>query len=396
MRRISIFGSTGSIGVNTVDLVLRQGGADTYDTVALTGSSNIGLLAEQARTLRARVAVTADPGRLSDLRAALAGTETVAMAGPAALIDAAEMPADWVMSAIVGAAGLAPTLAAARHGTTLALANKESLVCAGALLLATCASHGTRLLPVDSEHSAVFQAIGAEDPRRVERILLTASGGPFRTWSRERMRNVTPAEACAHPNWTMGQRISIDSATMFNKALELIEAHVLFGVRAEAIEVVVHPQSIVHSMVGFSDGSIIAQLGPPDMRGAIGYALNWPERAPLPVERLDFARLARLDFEAEDRERFPSLGLARRALAAGGLSGAVLNAAKEVALDEFLAKRIGFLDIAALVAHVLAMLEADARSVGDSYGLDTVLDIDQRARDEGLRFAETMTERTGG
>ncbi|MEO0387623.1 MAG: 1-deoxy-D-xylulose-5-phosphate reductoisomerase, partial [Pseudomonadota bacterium] len=368
MRRVSIFGSTGSIGCNTVDLLHRQGGVGRYRVRALTGAGNIALLAQQAQDLRAEVAVTADPARLGDLSDALGDCGCRAMAGPEALLEAAAMPTDWVMSAIVGVAGLAPTLAAAAHTRVLALANKESLVCAGALLLDTCARHGTTLLPVDSEHSAIFQALRGEDATRVERILLTASGGPFRTWPLERMRAVTPAEAMAHPNWSMGARISIDSATMFNKALELIEAKVLFDVSPDAIEVVVHPQSIIHSMVGFVDGSILAQLGPPDMRGAIGFALNWPERQTLPVERLDFAKLSTLDFEGEDRARFPALNLARGALRAGGLSGAVLNGAKEVALDKFLANQIGFLDIAALVAHVLDQEGRSAAAVGPGFG----------------------------
>ncbi|MEO0911766.1 MAG: 1-deoxy-D-xylulose-5-phosphate reductoisomerase [Pseudomonadota bacterium] len=380
MRKVSIFGATGSIGVNTVDLLMRQGGAEAYDVVALTGARNVELLAEQARALRADVAVTAVPELLGDLRAALAGSGVEAAAGPEALIEAAARPCDWVMSAIVGAAGLAPGLEAARHCGTLALANKESLVCAGALLEETCAAHGTRLLPVDSEHSAIFQALQGEERGAVERILLTASGGPFRNLTLAEMRDVTPEQAMAHPNWDMGARISIDSATMFNKALELIEAYVLFDVTPEQIEVVVHPQSIIHSMVGFADGSIMAQLGPSDMRGAIGYALNYPERVKLPVERLDFATLRRLDFAAEDRARFPALQLARDVMAAGGLTGAVFNAAKEAALDAFIGRRIGFLDMSELVTSVLDSLGPDAASVRDGISLDAVLAYDERAR----------------
>ncbi len=380
MRRVSVFGSTGSIGQNTVDVLRRQGGAEAYQVIALTGSSNIETLAAQARELRARIAVTADPEQLDALKAALAGSGVKALAGPDGLLEAAAEPADWTMSAIVGVAGLAPTLISATHGGVLALANKESLVCAGALLLRTCKDHGTTLLPVDSEHSAIFQALQGEDRSTLERILLTASGGPFRDWPKEKMRDVTPRQAMAHPNWEMGARISIDSATMFNKALELIEAKILFDVEPDQIEVVVHPQSIIHSMVGFRDGSIIAQLGPSDMRGAIGYALNWPKRLNLPVDRLDFASLSRLDFLAEDRDRFPSLNLARKALQAGGLSGAVLNAAKEVALDEFLANRIGFLDISRIVTHVLDHLSEDAAEIGPDYDLGDVVRIDAKAR----------------
>lgn len=380
MRRVSILGATGSIGQTTLRLLEHEGGAEAYDVVALTGAGNVALLAEQARRLRADIAVTADPGKEAELASRLAGTGIEVAAGPEALVAAASRPADWVMSAIVGAAGLAPGLAAARACKTLALANKESLVCAGPLLIETCARAGTTLLPVDSEHSAIFQALLAGPKTRVERILLTASGGPFRGRSRAEMAAVTPAEAKAHPNWDMGARISIDSATMFNKALEMIEAQVLFGVAPEAVEVVVHPQSIIHSMVGFADGAIIAQLGPPDMTGAIGYALHHPDRPPLPVERLDFAALSRLDFEPADPERFPSLALARRVMSLGGLSGAVLNGAKEAALDLFLAGKIGFLDMADMVSAALDELGEDSSLVKVAISLEDVLEYDRRAR----------------
>ena len=261
MRRVSVFGATGSVGRNTVALLEAQGGAEAYEVVALTGAGNVALLAEQARRLRARVAVTADPARLAELEAALAGSGTEAAAGPEALCAAAAEPVDWAMSAIVGAAGLAPGLELARHGGVLALANKESMVCAGELMRRTCAAHGTRLIPADSEHSAIFQAMRGERADEVERVILTASGGPFRDWTVRQMATATPAQARAHPNWDMGERISIDSATMFNKALEVIEARELFGLEPDQIEVVVHPQSIVHSMVGFRDGAMIAQLG---------------------------------------------------------------------------------------------------------------------------------------
>lgn len=379
-RRVSIFGATGSIGRNTVSLIEAQGGREAYELVALSGAGNVALLAEQARRLGARLAVTADPARLGELEAALAGSGIAAAAGPEGLLAAAAEPVDWAMSAIVGAAGLAPGLRLAEHGGVLALANKESLVCAGELVRRTCAAHGTRLVPVDSEHSAIFQALQGERPADVERIILTASGGPFRDWSQRRMAVVTPAEARAHPNWDMGERISIDSATMFNKALEVIEARALFDVNPDAIEVLVHPQSIVHSMVGFRDGSVIAQLGPSDMRGAIGFALNWPGRQKLPVERLDFAALGRLDFAPADPERFPALRLARQVMAAGGLSGAVFNAAKEAALDAFLAGVIGFLDMAVLVEHVLEKLGPEAAAHGPGYHLDAVMALDAAAR----------------
>jgi 1-deoxy-D-xylulose-5-phosphate reductoisomerase len=379
-RKVSVFGATGSVGRNTVSLLAEQGGAEAYEVVALTGAGNVALLAEQARNLRARLAITADPGRLGELRAALDGTGIETAAGPEALIAAAAEPTDWAMSAIVGAAGLGVGLRAAEHGGVLALANKESLVCAGELLRATCARHGARLIPVDSEHSAIFQALRGEETRAAERVILTASGGPFRDWPRERMATVTPAQARLHPNWDMGERISIDSATMFNKAMEMIEARALFDVASDRIEVVIHPQSIIHSMVGFEDGSIMAQLGPSDMRGAIGFALNWPERRRLPIERLDFAALSRLDFAAADPVRFPALRLARDVMEADGLSGTVFNAAKEAALDAFLIGAIGFLDMAILVEHVLEKLAPEAAAAGPSYDLAAVLDLDATAR----------------
>lgn len=383
-RTVSIFGATGSIGQNTVDLLHRQGGAGAYDVKVVTGARNVELLARQARELQADLAVTADETRLADLRDALAGSGIKAAAGAQALIEAAMIPVDWAMSAIVGAAGLAPTMEMARHAKTLALANKESLVCAGELLQDTCAQNGCRLLPVDSEHSAIFQAMqgGVKD---ISRILLTASGGPFRDWSQEQMAKATLAQAVAHPNWDMGQRISIDSATMFNKALEVIEARQLFGAEPE-IEVIVHPQSIIHSMVEYRDGSILAQLGAPDMRGAIGFALNWPERQDLPVERLDFATLSRLDFHAPDEARFPALRLAKQVLAAGGLSGAVFNAAKEAALDRFITGDIGFLDMAMLVENTLETLHVEASAASSLQGLEAVLGMDARARQTGMAW----------
>jgi len=379
-RRVSVFGATGSVGCNTVSLIEDAGGAETHEVVALSGAGNVALLAAQARRLRARIAVTADPARFAELRAALAGSGVEAAAGPDALTAAAAEPADWTMSAIVGAAGLAPGLAAAARGGVLALANKESLVCAGELVKRVCAASGAVLVPVDSEHSAIFQCLRGERATEVERIILTASGGPFRDWTRAAMREATVAQAQAHPNWSMGQRISIDSASMFNKALEVIEAQALFDVAEDQVEVVVHPQSVVHSMVGFRDGSILAQLGPSDMRGAIGFALNWPDRATLPVARLDFAKLARLDFAPADPERFPALRLAREAMAMGGLAGAVFNGAKEAALDAFLDGRIGFLDMAGVVEHVMADVGPEAAGHMAGYGLETVMALDAAAR----------------
>jgi 1-deoxy-D-xylulose-5-phosphate reductoisomerase len=382
MRRISIFGATGSIGENTVDLIARQGGAQAYEVVALTGGRNIARLAEQARSLRAGLAVTCEPALYADLKAALAGSGVEAAAGPQALLEAADRPADWVMSAIVGAAGLAPGFRALRHGGTLALANKESLVTAGPLLMAEAAAHGATILPVDSEHSAVFQALVGEDVAAVERVIITASGGPFRDWPAERLARATVAEAKAHPNWSMGLRISIDSATLFNKALELIETREFFGIEPGRIEAVVHPQSIVHALVGFRDGGLMAHLGPADMRHAIGYALNWPERRDVPVERLDLARIGSLTFEAPDERRFPALRLAREVMAARGLAGAAFNAAKEVALDGFLEGRLAFPGMAAVVEEVLARLAARGGLTNAATSLDTVLEMDHLARRE--------------
>ncbi len=378
MRRVSVFGATGSIGVNTLDMLARQPGE--FEVVALTGGANIGLLAEQARATGAEIAVTAHADRLAELRGALAGSGVAAAAGADALIEAAERPADWVMSAIVGAAGLAPGFRALRQGATLALANKESLVAAGPLLMAEAARHGATILPVDSEHSAVFQALIGEDIAAVERVIITASGGPFRDWPAERIADATVAEAVAHPNWEMGARISIDSASLFNKALEVIETREYFGVDPAQIEVLVHPQSIVHALVGFNDGALMAHLGPADMRHAIGFALNWPARRPAPVERLDLARLARLDFAAPDPARFPALRLARDVMTAGGLAGAAFNAAKETALDAFLGGRIGFSAMAPLVEATLARLSRSDGLQNPPGTLDVVLAMDHLAR----------------
>ena len=389
-RSISIFGATGSIGESTFDLIVRAGGADAFRTVALTGSGNIRRLAEMARTLRAELAVTADPARLGELRDALAGSGVQAAAGPDAIAEAADRPADWVMSAIVGAAGLVPGLRALCHGRTLALANKESLVTAGSLLLATAKTHGATILPVDSEHSAVFQALTGEDASAVERVIITASGGPFRNWPLDRLKAATVAEAKAHPNWSMGSRISIDSASMFNKALELIETREYFGFDPDMIEAVIHPQSIVHALVGFRDGGVMAHLGPPDMRHAIGFALNWPDRAALPVARLDLAKLGSLTFQAPDSERFPALRLSREVMRIRGLSGAAFNAAKEIALDHFMDGRIGFLDMAGLVEATLARLSSDTGLGNAASTLEDVLMMDHLARVRANEMAEAM------
>lgn len=351
-RSVTVLGSTGSVGSNTVELLALY--PDRYRVEALVANGNIAKLAEQVRLLRPRVAVTADAARYDELKAALAGTGTQAAAGPQAVVEAAARPADWVMASIVGAAGLAPTLAAIRRGATVAFANKEVLVCAGELVMAEVRRHGATLLPVDSEHSAIFQVFDEARRDTVSRLILTASGGPFRTWDRARMATVTPAQACAHPNWSMGAKISVDSATMMNKGLELIEAHHLFAIPEERIDVLVHPQSVIHSMVEYIDGSVLAQLGTPDMRTPIAVALAWPERIATPGERLDLIRAGRLDFESPDAERFPALALTRQALRSGGAAPTVLNAANEVAVSAFLDGRIGFLDIERVVERTLA------------------------------------------
>ena len=371
-RRISILGATGSIGRNTLDIMNHLGGREVFEVPAITGMGNIELLAEQARQTGAGFAVTADPERYEDLKSALAGSGIEAGAGPSALIEAGARDTDLLIAGIVGIAGLAPTLAAAANGADIALANKECLVSAGDLFTAAIARGGGNLLPVDSEHNAIFQVLEEHQRHAVERIILTASGGPFRDYSREQMAAVTPEIAAAHPNWSMGLKISIDSASMFNKALEMIEARHLFGMQPEQIEVIVHPQSIVHSMVGYSDGSVLAQLGAPDMRHAIGYAISHPRRANLPLERLDFAKLARLDFFAPDEARFPALTLARTAMQRGGLQGAVLNGAKECALEAFIAGQIGFLEMADTVAATMDKLDDSrvARTIDDVYAAD--------------------------
>ncbi|MDX1780891.1 MAG: 1-deoxy-D-xylulose-5-phosphate reductoisomerase [Thalassovita sp.] len=378
MRRVSIFGATGSIGQNTIDLIARD--PDAYDVVALSGGRNIARLARDAQDLRAEVAVTAYPEMLPDLRDALAGSGIEAAAGQAALLEAAARPVDWVMSAIVGSAGLAPGLTALEQGATLALANKESLVAAGPLLMETARRHGARVLPVDSEHSAIFQGLVGEDIAAVERIIITASGGAFRDWPLDKLATATLAEASSHPNWDMGQRITIDSASMFNKALEVIEVKEYFGVRPDQIEVLVHPESLVHALVGFNDGALMAHLGAPDMRHAIGYALHWPERRSLPVERLDLARIGQLNFRAPDPDRYPALRLAYEVMETGGLSGAAFNAAKERALDFFIAGRTGFLDMARIVEEVLSDLAKDAPLLRAVVTLDNVAQVDQMAR----------------
>ena len=353
-RSVTILGSTGSVGCNTIDLIAGQPGRFVVE--ALTGNRNAALLAQQARQVRARLAVVADGQAYAELKTALAGSGIEAAAGRDALIEAAGRPAECVMASIVGAAGLEPTLAAVRRGAIIGLANKECLVCAGELVTAEIARCKGTLIPVDSEHSAIFQVFEADNAEKVERVILTASGGPFRTYSSERLVTVTPAQAVAHPNWSMGAKISVDSATMMNKGLEMIEAFHLFPIRAEQIEIVVHPQSIIHGLVAYYDGSVLAQLGCPDMRTPIACALAWPARMAAPSPRLNLAEIATLTFEAPDEARFPALRLARESLAAGGAAPAILNAANEVGVHSFLAGRIGFLDIARVVEETLSRI----------------------------------------
>lgn len=385
MRRVSIFGATGSIGASTIDLIRRE--PEAYRVVALTGGRNVDLLAREARALGAELAVTAFEACLPALRDALAGSGVEAAAGEAALIEAATRPADWIMSAIVGAAGLPPGLTALRQGTTLALANKESLVTAGPLLMDTARQYGAQVLPVDSEHSAVFQALKGEDIASVERVIITASGGAFRDWPLEKLANASCAEASSHPNWDMGQRITIDSASMFNKALELIETKEYFGIDPARIETIIHPESLIHAMVGHSDGGLIAHVGPPDMRHAIGYALNYPDRRALPVERLDLAAIGQFTFREPDPARYPALALARAVMETGGLAGATFNAAKEAALDAFIAGHIRFTAMAEVVAGVIENMSGEGLG-NAAITLESVREADQMARTRAVELIE--------
>jgi len=372
-RTVTVLGSTGSVGTQTIDLLAAS--PDRYRVRALVAGRNAALLAAQARQLGAEFAVLADPAGLSELRAALSGTAIRAEAGPDAIVAAAALGADWTMAAITGAAGLPPTLAAIRCGGVVALANKEALVCAGEVMLAAVRAHGATLLPVDSEHNAIFQSMADGNRGGIEKIVLTASGGPFRTASHDEMARAQPEAALRHPVWSMGAKISIDSATMMNKALEIIEAACLFELPSERIEVLLHPQSVIHGLVHYSDGSVLAQLGSPDMRVPIAHALAWPGRIATHAPRLDLAAIARLDFSLPDPERFPALRLAREALAAGGGASAIMSAANEVAVAAFLARRIGFLDIAAVVEQVMQELGAPPADT-----LAAVLALDAAAR----------------
>jgi len=376
-RTVTILGATGSIGASTVDLLKRE--RNRFRIEALSANKNAAALAAIARELGARFAAIGDPAAYGDLKSALSGTGIKAAAGESGLLEAAERPAEWVIGAITGAAGLKPTLAAAERGAIVALANKETLVCAGALFMRRAAAAGATVLPVDSEHNALFQAMSGSRREDVRRVILTASGGPFRTATAETVKTATVEQALKHPNWSMGAKVTIDSATLMNKGLELIEAHHLFSLAPEQIDVLVHPQSIVHSLVEFCDGSLIAQLGSADMRIPIAYCLAWPERIAGPAARLDLARAATLTFEEPDLARFPALILARRVLEAGGAAPTVLNAANEVAVAEFLARRLSFAGIPALVEATLeAALSRNWTAEPES--VDEALSIDHNTR----------------
>lgn len=383
-RTVSILGSTGSVGANTVELVESQNAraAGTYRVVALSANERVDLLAAQAYRLRPEFVAIANPLRYGDLKQALSGSGIEIASGPQAVIEAARRDADWLMASIMGTAGLEPTLAAVERGKTVALANKECLVSAGKLFMNKVRQHATTLLPVDSEHNAVFQVFDAAQTDAIERITLTASGGPFRTWSSNQMKGVTPAQACRHPNYAMGAKISVDSATLMNKGLELIEAHHIFAVPPARLDVVVHPQQAVHCLVTYIDGSILAQLASPDMRTPIAYALGYPRRITAPTRRLNLAELGQMTFEPPDLVRFPCLRLAQEAMAAGNGATTVLNAANEVAVAAFLAGNIAFETIPDLVETTMA---ACASQPGEPLNLPAVLALDSQAREHAKR-----------
>ncbi len=376
-RRIAILGSTGSVGTQTIDLIARE--PETYQVVALTAHRNVKRLAEQAHALRPELVVIADESKYGEMKEAVAGLKVEVAAGADAVTAAAERESDWVMAAIVGAAGLPSTIAAAKRGAKLAFANKETLVCAGPLMMELVAKHNCTLLPVDSEHNAIYQVFDEKHREGISHLIITASGGPFRTLTREQMAVVTPEQAGKHPVWNMGAKISIDSASLMNKALEVIEAAFLFQMPSEKIEVLVHPQSVIHSMVAYKDGSTLAQLGTPDMRIPIGYCLAWPDRMETPAAKLDLAKIGSLTFEEPDPVKFPTLRLGREAMAMGGTAPAVLNAANEVAVQAFLDGKIGFLDIAAIIEETLGHVGAVALT-----DLDVLAQVDEAAR----RFAD--------
>jgi 1-deoxy-D-xylulose-5-phosphate reductoisomerase len=386
---VSILGATGSIGASALSVIDGQDvDAPTFEVVALTANANVEMLARSAIRSRARIAVIADDSRYGELKALLAGTGVEAGAGPNALEDCASHPADVVVAGIVGIAGLAPTRAAVRQGARIALANKESMVCAGPLLRAEAARTGARFLPIDSEHNAIFQVLGT--PARVEKLILTASGGPFRDASVASMAAATPEQACSHPNWVMGAKISVDSASMMNKGLELIEAVYLFDISADRIDILIHPQSIIHSLVAYDDGSVLAQLGLPDMRTPISYALAWPDRMPVPgIERLDLVKIGRLDFMAPDTIRFPALSLSRQAVKAGSGAPVALNGANEAAVAAFLQRQTGFLSIAKVTGDVLNEFLNTSAAVSAPTSFEDVYEIDQWARRRTLEMLRT-------
>ena len=388
LKRVSIFGATGSIGQNTLDLIGRD--PERFQVDTLTGGHQVDQLAEDAKKYGARMVVTAYDDHYQALKSALSDTDIQVGAGASAMKEAASRPVDMVMSAIVGSAGLEPGLTAMNAGADLLLANKESMVAAGALTRTTAQKNNVALLPVDSEHSGVFQALQGERRDTIERVILTASGGAFRDYTLEEMQSVTPEQACDHPTWAMGQRITVDSASMFNKALEVIEAKELFDLAPEQIEVLVHRQSLVHALVEFQDAGIIAHVGPHDMRHAIGYALYGGNRANLPLERLDFTKIARLDFAAPDLKKYPSIDLAYQVMRAGGLMGAAFNAAKEKALDAFLARQIGFLQMSEVVKSVIDTLSDTDHGFEDALNLEHILGMDALARDMAERVCATQ------
>ncbi len=387
-KRISIFGATGSIGQNTLDLIARD--RQSYEVVVLTAGSNIDLLVKAALEFEPQAVVAATNDQFNELKTALRDTQIEVGTGRTALLESATRKCDLAFSAIVGAAGLEPGLIALENGADLALANKESMVAAGSLVKQKAIENKCTLIPVDSEHSAIFQALKGENVNTIERVILTASGGAFRDWTLDEIAQATPEQASTHPNWNMGQRITIDSASMFNKALEVIEAKELFSLSTEQIEVLVHPQSYVHAIVGFCDGGMMAHLGPPDMRHAIGYALSYPNRKTLPLEKLDFAKIGSLTFMEPDKERFPAIGLAYEVMSLGGISGAVFNAAKETALDGFLSKQIGFLEMCPIVEKTIAKLCHLENSHKLEASLINILDIDKMARNVAAELIRTQ------
>ena len=385
-KQISIFGSTGSIGVNTVDVLLRSGGRKKFNDKVLSGGNNVKLLAEQAIKLRAGLVVTAFSNKLEELNSYLSGSGIQALAGEGALVEAACIHCDWTMSSIVGAAGIKVGLKSLEHGGVLALANKETMVCAGDLAKKLAKKHQSKIIPVDSEHSAIFQCLRGENIKEVESITLTASGGPFRNLPIDELKNVSPNEAANHPNWSMGKKISIDSASMFNKGLEVVEAHHLFSLSGDMINVLIHPESIIHALVNFNDGASIAQMGVPDMRSAIGFALNYPDRSFLDIKRMDLLELSALTFEKVDFNRWPSLRLAYTVIDLGGSAGVVYNAVKEEALEAYIKKEIGFLDMFRCVETVINYFECKNYFTNKNMSIDEIFKNDKIARDLSQKY----------